>query len=330
MKFEFELLSDLTMIFVSRDRQDIVLENAQFYESLGAQVVILDGTNAPVDANRLSVVSDKVIYLHSPTSLESRLQKARGLSKTPFTIISSDDDFLVPSGLNRAMEFLRINPSVLSCSGRVVGFEGKSPNLNFFNCYKEFDRKSLQNMHKRKFPRLVNYLFNYSSRYFYAVYRTPDWEEIFTSFEGDNQLSRNFLELIVEFRACFKGPSFTLVDLFWLRNLENAPIRQGEKYRRFPAFVECKDIITHINGPRPRTEKAPFRPSKSEKITIFGMIISLDILNLIRSLLKKLGVYHWRTVGKNREESFRPEKLGVLLQRKSAVGNLSEAINLLS
>jgi len=328
MVHEIESLSDLTMIFISRNRQELVLRNARFYESLGASVVILDGSDFPIHDDQYDLARDKFTYLHSPTSLESRFKLARGLSKSTFTIVSSDDDLLVPSGLKIAMGFLAANPKILSCSGRVVGFSEQRKNTELHNCYEEFDNEELQNMSLRKIPRILNYFFNFSSRYFYAVYRTSDWEEIFASSKNIQPLSRNYFELAVEFRASCRGANYTLDNLFWLRNFDNPPLRLGERYKNLPNLVDLKTIFSHVF----QTTSYAVNRKKNylilENYLVFGMIFSLDILNLVRLVRRKL-TSPSRNVTPTDNLSVGLDRLDFMLKRKNAIGTASEINQLL-
>ena len=322
-------LTPLTMIFISRNRQEILLKHALFFRKFGARIIILDGSDKELPEDLIDSCAHLIDYIYSPKSLEYRLKLARGMSVTPFTVVSTDDDLFVPSALHKSITFLQENPEVLACSGRTIGFIQKPSGVDLFDCYPENDKLGFQFTPRNKPVRLLQYFFTYSSRYFYSVYRTTDWDDIFTSFCGKRILPRNYLELIVEFRACWGGTHHILPDLFWLRNFTNPPIRAGEKYRNFVRPLEYLKIASEILGGFHDHSRKSLSLAYLERSFCILFILSIDILNFLRAIHLKFSNYIAKSYRRN-EKKERPYKLSELMRAKGAKASDEEIKELLS
>ena len=316
-------LSSLTMVFITRNRQELVLKNSKIYQLFGAAIVILDGSDSPMAEVELMTFTPQIKYIHSTASLEQRLKLASEVSHTPFTIISTDDDLMVPSALQKSLIFLQDHPGILSCSGRTVGFRRTSSELNLVDCYPEHDDPKNWLMPRSVYLRYIKYIRAYSTRYFYSVYRTADWIPIYTRFVGEKPLPRNYLELIIEFRACLKGSHHTLPDLFWLRNFTNAPIRTGEKYRNLAKPSDYLAVMREVFSKSKSGPTVAMRGEVLKSIVICLTILALDLRNLFRAVRNKLCtvINFRRNESKKKEEIF---ELNVLLAKKNASCNQIE------
>ncbi len=313
-------LSSLTMVFITRNRQELVLKNSRIYQRLGAAIVILDGSDSPIVEIDQRSFADQFTYIYSFDCLERRLSLAAKYVQTPFTIVSTDDDLLVPSALQKSISFLLEHPEILSCSGRAIGFERLSSKLNLLDCYPEHDNPKNSLLPSSVILRTFQYFRTYSSRYFYSVYRTEDWIPIYTNFVGKKSLPRNYLELIIEFRACLKGSHHILPSLFWLRNFTNAPIRAEEKYR---IFAKLTDYIAVVRETFSKAgEGFPFLNSVFKSLLISLIILALDVKGFLVALRNKLQSNQMPEA----EETF---ELNVLLAAKSSSYSETEISELL-
>ncbi len=310
-------LTSLTMVFITRNRQELVLKNSRFYQRLGASIVVLDGSDSPIAEKDQGSVADRFTYIYSFESLERRLSLAAKFVHTPFTIVSTDDDLLVPSALQKSIKFLFEHPEILSCSGRAIGFKRSASKLNFLDCYPEHDVSKNSLLPSSVILRTFLYFRSYSSRYFYSVYRTKDWIPIYTNFVGERPLPRNYLEFIIEFRACLKGSHHILPNLFWLRNFTNAPIRADEKYRIFAKPADYIAVVRETFSKAGKKEGCSFLNSAVKSLLISLIIFALDIkgsLVAFRNKLRGLTALESSRLLKV-EETF---ELKVLLEAKSS------------
>jgi glycosyltransferase domain-containing protein len=321
-------LSSLTMVFITRNRQELVLKNSRIYQRLGASIVILDGSDSPLEEINQSSFTDRFTYIYSFECLERRLSLAAKCVQTPFTIVSTDDDLLVPSALQKSINFLLKHPEILSCSGRAIGFERLSSKLNLLDCYPEHDNPEISLLPSSVILRTFLYFRTYSSRYFYSVYRTEDWISIYTNFVGEKPLPRNYLELIIEFRACLKGSHHILPSLFWLRNFTNAPIRAEEKYRIFAKPTDYIAVFRETFSTEGKKKGVSFLDSVFKSLLISLIILALDVKGFLVALRNKLR--DLTALRSNRmtkvEEKF---ELKVLLEAKSTACSETEIRELL-
>jgi glycosyltransferase domain-containing protein len=321
-------LSSLTMVFITRNRQDLLLRNSRLYQTLGATVLILDGSDSPITEMSLSGFAKPNKYIYAPENLEQRFKRASEFIQTPFTIVSTDDDLLVPSGLQKSIDFLRCHPKIMSCSGRTLGFKRTPSGLAFIDCYPEHDDLNNSQLPGSLPLRVIRYFRTYSSRYFYSVYRSEDWIPIFTKFNGEKTLPRNYLELIIEFRACLKGSHRILPDLFWLRNFTNPPIRAGEKYRNFAQPKEYIDVLREVFSNSIDGAGGFVGPNILKSTLVYSTILALDIRGSLKTIRNR--IYHllnFRVNGINeRKEVF---ELNSLLEKKNTIYSQLEVDRLL-
>jgi hypothetical protein len=221
------------------------------------------------------------------------------------------------------------NPEVLACSGRIIGFKRTSSNLSLIDCYSEHDNPENRVLPQSIFLRTIQYFSNYSSRYFYSVYRTESWKSIYTNFIGRKPLPRNYLELIIEFRACLKGSHSILDDVFWLRNFTNAPIRAEEKYRIFAKPNDYFAVMTEVFSNADLKRRWPLGVESIKSAVICFIILSMDFRSSLLALKNRfvhlISFRQFRVSEK--EEIF---ELSVLLQKKNAVCDQLEITELLN
>ncbi len=310
-------LTFLTMVFVTRNRQELVLKNSRIYQRLGATIVILDGSDSPMAEKDQVSFADRFTYIYSLESLERRLSLASKYLHTAFTIISTDDDLLVPSALKKSIDFLLEHPKVFSCSGRTIGFRRSSSSLQLLDCYPEHDNSKNSLLPRSVFLRTFLYLRTYSSRYFYSVYRTEGWIPIYTNFSGNKPLPRNYLELIIEFRACLRGTHHILPALFWLRNFTNAPIRADEQYRNFAKPSDYIAVAREAFSMDGEKKGRAFIDHVFKSVIICLIILALDVKSSFVALRNR--IRHVILIRGNRlhkaEENF---ELSVLLEAKNS------------
>jgi hypothetical protein len=149
------------------------------------------------------------------------------------------------------------------------------------------------------------------------VYRTEGWIPIYTNFSGDKSLPRNYLELIIEFRACLKGTHHILPVLFWLRNFTNAPIRADEQYRNFAKPTDyiavAREAFSKVDVKKGRA----FIDHVFKSVIICLIILALDVrgsLVALRNRIRHVILLRGKRLLKV-EENF---ELRVLLEAKNS------------
>jgi glycosyltransferase domain-containing protein len=96
------------------------------------RILIADGEVHPVLAGILENSKEHfpnldIDYVHYPddknfTCFFAKMADALGRVTTPYAMLADNDDFLAMGGLERALDFLQVNPDYACSAGRVAGF----------------------------------------------------------------------------------------------------------------------------------------------------------------------------------------------------------------
>ena len=137
------LLSKLTIIIMSINRHRYLLRNLHYWSGKNVNVFALDGSTEPIKNKFLTKLSPTIHYLHIPEGISSRLYKATQLTTTEYTMLLGDDEFYIPSGLERCIKELEKEPSLSCCMGRCLQFTPRKQGLMGREDYQEMIAYSL-------------------------------------------------------------------------------------------------------------------------------------------------------------------------------------------
>lgn len=216
-------LAALSLVIPTYNRQDYALRAMHYWSRLPVKVHVWDGSAQPLPASSLSSFGDNVRYHHRPVGFYQRLKEAVAEIDTPFCILAGDDEFYLPSGLERAIDELERDKELIACAGQAVGFWRQTGQLRCRRLYPELAGRRL--VGGDRFTRMHDHMTRYTPSTIYAVARTSAWKQVMTL-----MLEREFPvyalgELQFEIAMAFLGKSRNLDMLFWLRSLENEGTR---------------------------------------------------------------------------------------------------------
>lgn len=114
-------LSKLTIgVFTKGDRENKLLRTVSFIELLGIRCIILDAGAKHIN-HKFAVTTQ---YLHRPDAvLEDRILELISLVRTPYLLLSPDDDFFLPNGISECIKFLEANQDYSSAQGQRIYFK---------------------------------------------------------------------------------------------------------------------------------------------------------------------------------------------------------------
>ena len=132
--------SDLTVLLTIKDRQPFTFRWMKYANSTSFpfKVLIADGGKDPDVAQKLSCCEnfpnfdyEYIRYPYDQTYREYffKVKDAVSKVKTPYLVLTDDDDFILPEGLRSCVKFLSDNPDYVSCGGRLATFSLR-PNPN--------------------------------------------------------------------------------------------------------------------------------------------------------------------------------------------------------
>ena len=170
------LLSDLTLIIPTRNRQKYALRCMRFWSDFPVAVHVLDGSDNPIADESLSLVHGNVTYHHLPISITERLQRGAALIETGFALLGIDDEFYVPSSLASCVRELSLNPDLVSCIGRCLRFQVLPQGVVAWPAYTEMANYTVSQ--SDGIERMIFHMNPYRVSSLYSVMRSAPWKRI--------------------------------------------------------------------------------------------------------------------------------------------------------
>ncbi|MBN2638847.1 MAG: TIGR00180 family glycosyltransferase [Bacteroidales bacterium] len=186
-----ELEDKFTLIITTYNRYQYLLRLLNYYRNFGFpfSIIILDSSS-----DDISIHSDefqrlfdhqRIIYKKYDSKIFIAEKIAKGIEdvSTPFSCLCADDDFILPIGIDKCVDFLEMNPDYSLAQGKfIVHWKGLFTNKFYWAVGYPNDH-SVQN--KDPLERFESHLLDYEVT-FYAVHRTEVlksiWKETSTNF----------------------------------------------------------------------------------------------------------------------------------------------------
>jgi glycosyltransferase domain-containing protein len=224
------LLSKLTLVIPTYNRQSYALRNARYWSGQGATVLIMDGSDTPILTDDLAGIECNVQYHYNNVNFEDRLNMASSYINTEYAMLCGDDEFQVYSGLIACIEFLEANEDYTSCCGRCVGFSVKKDKVELFP-EKAYHSTHLVNQSLIS-ERIKYHIGNYMVTTIYGVHRLNSFKFCVS---GISKLCSCVYvsETVFELLSAAYGKSIVLPNLTWLRSSENNPVQTDTNDRKY-------------------------------------------------------------------------------------------------
>lgn len=243
------LLSKLTLIIPTYNRQDYALRNMRYWSGSEATVHILDGSEKTIEHERLKDIEDNIYYHHFPVSVFARLEKVHELVKTKYVALLADDEFYVPSATEMSIAELESDPELVACHGQAIGkllSESLIVHSSNVDNYTLGCRKGKHDLTQDDpFERMITHMDNYAPSAVYAVCRSNVWlpaialacKRVFSCIHA--------LELQFELSISFLGKTRAINELFLLRSAENPP-NEKENTLHFHSWYMNPDFSEEV------------------------------------------------------------------------------------
>lgn len=273
-------LEEITIVIITYKRYGFLKRLLSFYASAGYNynLLVLDSTpNNPTEEDLLYLLNSnpqlKWVRYDSSIFFVNKIADGCKYINTKYSVLCADDDFILPSGILKSIDFLESNLEYSCCHGIYYDYELKnSKKLNFGNIYGQI----IGGEEITSLDRVVNYLNGQTTYYsFYAVHRTSDFKFIWKSskiYVLDWGLSENFpsaLSLII-------GKMKVMGVPYSIREKNNFVWFDNEREEK---MYSLDKIDLFING--------LVEALKSEKNEVGELLKSIFYEKLNRSKLKK-------------------------------------------
>jgi glycosyltransferase domain-containing protein len=212
------LLSKLTLVIPTYNRQSYALRNMHYWSGRGATVHVLDGSLTTISPSELIGLADNIHYHHLPVSFHERIKVAIELVATEYSATISDDEFYIPSALESCIEELGAQPDLVSCGGRVMAFDIASGELLGYQKYPQMENYAIYQ--NNSLERMVAHMDPYAPSTVYSVVRTPVWRRSMSAFVQKDFSLHSYEEFAFELSICCQGKSKVIPVLSWMRSQE--------------------------------------------------------------------------------------------------------------
>ena len=219
------LISKLTIIIPTYDRQIYALRNMLYWSGKDVTVHVLDGSLEAMEVNALKEIGTNVKYHHQPGSFGERLKSGIHLTNTEYTVLLGDDEWFLPHGLEACISEMEADKELVSCMGRCLGFIKDQNEVKGFRQYTVMEGYSV--FHNDPIERMIFHMNPYTCSTIYSVIRTPVWKLVMGCFAKKIFQVHNIEELQIELATCYLGKSKIIEELMWLRSGENPPMNEN-------------------------------------------------------------------------------------------------------
>jgi len=212
-----DLLSQVTIIILSKDRASDLEVVIDFWEQFSCPVIVLHETVSPL--LRAKEVGN-ITYISCQESLFKRLELIKSLVKTPYSMLANDDEIYLPNGLRNIIKCLDDNPKIDSAGGQVCAYTWAGKKLLGHYIYKYLLNHSTLDLDcylriKSNFqiPNFMDLL---------SVYRTPKFLKIISHCSKFDGFTTPYMfEVMFTFFSSIYCQSIRVSDLYWVRNWHN-------------------------------------------------------------------------------------------------------------
>ena len=205
---------NLTICIFTRNRPKQLTNTLRYLGRIGVSVVILDASDQKFDFDFAS----NVTYLNTPgMPIDARFIMFSKLVKTKYILLSPDDDFFLPGGLEISLNYLEGNPDYSSVQGLRIRLI-RDPKFRWIPDYTTqahlvFDSDNLIERLRQM---------SISMHYVYAIQRTDTFTEIVNCLEETHTSLRDAdakIELVFNYLLPLYGKHRILPVLYSARTL---------------------------------------------------------------------------------------------------------------
>lgn len=297
------LCENLTVMILTFDRPKALLRQLDMLRNFPGPVIVLDGgSSTSIDSS--SYLKPSNLRYVKANHFYERFSEAGRMLTTKYALTFTDDDLLVPSGINKLMEEITSQSATDSVFGRMLyayplkhswGFKIWNPN------YASLQERSISSDNPD--IRAITHFSNYVSTYYYSIMREDVWRSTFSKLKlPDEDLFINpySTELAYEFLGARAGTSKILPVLCGIRVKDHKPtwvnINESErkpvymyqwlndnKFKKSvedykSAIVQASDKLNSGEPIKQVLEKSLLMYSKVEQKTTKNSFV-LDLLN---------------------------------------------------
>lgn len=207
-------LEKLTICIFTYNRPKELIRLVDFWSKYKVKVLVMDASTQDLKIKK----NADITYFHVPhLTLQQRLVKFSENIKTDYMLLSPDDDFFFPKGLNETLVFLNSNKDFASAQGLRIRFYDY-PIFNWLPDY--LVSLNMKFVNEDKGERLIE--MHKSMHFLYSIIRTVDYVKVAECLQGINTNKRDSViinELIFNYTLPVLGKHLVLPVLYSARKV---------------------------------------------------------------------------------------------------------------
>lgn len=240
-------LSDITIIILSRGREEILKQSLTYWGYHSIKVLVLHNTKNPLEYKDLGI---NIEYKIINGSYGVRCGEVSKLITTQYAILCSDDEVYIPSALLAMKEKLDDRPDLSSVGGMTLAVDKYGPLVTGIHSYSAM--KNYVNNGPDKYSRLRTHFKTneiYKSGGIYRMLKADLMKIVMTTFAEIPHISTPYIfEVTGEIIINAYGKSEYIDNIYWMRNWINEPVAHKDWNRRlyFHKWIESQNYEEEV------------------------------------------------------------------------------------
>lgn len=236
-----------TLVIPTLNRPLLLRRQLQYYKQSGysGEILVADSSPVPAYTETSAWLADfagtlAVRHFHLPDmSFAKAISAISDEVRTPYVAVIPDDDFLVPSGIGRCIEFLESDPGYIAANGLGILISADESCPEQINAASYYRQPAIAD--EKSGDRVASLLRNYSVTLF-SMHRTAIWRNIFaatpTHGDGASRSDRAFSDELLQCTLAAAYGKIARVNTLYL-------VRQDHRSRNF--LPDWYSWVTHEN-----------------------------------------------------------------------------------
>ena len=224
-------LRDVTVVILSRGREDILARTLAYWADVNISVLVLHNTKNPLSHTS---IGPNIEYHQMEVSYGQRCGNVPKYLKTEYSILSADDEIFIPSSISEMRKILERNSSLASVGGLTIALGKYGPIETGTHSYSNM--KNYNNVGADSYGRL-QYHFSQATGYrnggIYRLMRRELMSSLMNTFSKVADFSTPYIyEVTGEIVVNAYGTSKYVNNIYWIRNWINEPVSHSNWDRK--------------------------------------------------------------------------------------------------
>ena len=218
-------LSELTIIIFSRDRNAYLKSAINFYSKFNINTIVVHNCKTSIADSEIPANCN---YFPGSLGISQRLSQAAKELSTKYVVLTSDDEFFIPSALSKIVNKLKHDETLLSCFGQTIAlnkYKGKMLGNITYSSLRTYSNRN-DSILKRVDYHLLQNSGVAPIGSVYRVMKIETFKQLALVWEKTLDISscKYIFEIIADIYLLVLGKSEYIDEIVWCRNWVNPSI----------------------------------------------------------------------------------------------------------